>query len=126
MAALTLQVKETPDLTPLFGIDPGREESDTVVVMTTPPIDEDYWIFRVAVSDDQAVVGFMKFGVVGVGFQHEDADWNTNLPSDCDAERIYEHCKANSRGADRKTCIAAIRLIQQAVQRMDKGRRRAP
>lgn len=84
-------------------------------IMLTPPVGEDYWIYRVPVSDKQAIVGFRKFGVTGIGFQHEE-DWNTNLPSSSSAEDIYNHIKHNRLGADKKTCIAAIRLIQSAVE----------
>ena len=58
-------------------------------VMVTPNIDEDFWWFRVQVSDMQAIVALPKFGLIGIGFQIEE-DWNTNLPSDTIAEEIYD------------------------------------
>jgi hypothetical protein len=82
----------------------------------TPPIDEGYWTYRVRLSDAQAIVGFPKFGMVGIGFALEE-DWNTNLPSGCSAEEIYEHI-AHNKGDDlitREDCVAAIRMIQEAV-----------
>lgn len=100
---LELQINGTHGKTPT-----GR-------VMITPPINEDYWLYRVAVSDKQAIVGFSKFGIIGIGFQHEE-DWNTNLPSSSSAEAIYDHIKHNRLDAEKETCIAAIRLIQQAVR----------
>lgn len=66
MTTLTLQVKETVNKT--------RRIAN---VSLAPMVDEDYWIFRVPLSENQAVVGFQKFGTVGIGFQHE-IDWNTN------------------------------------------------
>lgn len=84
-------------------------------ILVTPAIDEDYWLFRVPVSDKQAVVGFTKFGLLGIGFQHE-TDWNKNLPSDCSAEEIYRHISVN-KGDDlipKTRCIQAIRLIKRA------------
>ena len=83
-----------------------------VVVMVTPPIGEDYWSVRVAVTGDQAIIGFPKFGTIGIGFQHEDKGWNTNLPYTCEAPEIYDHIKVNRRTASRATCIRAIKMIQ--------------
>lgn len=57
-------------------------------ILLCPPIDEDFWLYRVPVSERQAIVGFPKFCVIGIGFQHEE-DWNRNLPSSCDAVIIY-------------------------------------
>lgn len=85
-------------------------------VMITPPIDEDFWFYKVPVSDKQAVVGFPKFGVIGIGFQHE-LDWNRNLPSTAPSETIYEHIEPNKDddSIPRDRCIEAIRMIQDAV-----------
>ncbi|HUD75746.1 MAG TPA: hypothetical protein VMQ76_11795 [Terracidiphilus sp.] len=84
-------------------------------IMITPPVDEDFWLYRVPVSDEQAIVGFPKFGVIGIGFQHEE-DWNTNLPSGSDAEAIYKHIAHNKGDASipAARCIAAIQLIKSA------------
>lgn len=84
--------------------------------MITPAIDEDYWLYRVRLSERQAVVGFPKFMTIGIGFAVEE-DWNTNLPYTCEAERIYEHI-AHNKGDDsisREDCLTAIRMIQDAV-----------
>jgi len=94
-----------------FGVGNGNG-----LVAITPPIDDDYWLFRVAVSEKQAIVGFPKFWTIGIGFQHED-DWNTNLPYSCEAEEIYNHI-AHNKGDDtisEATCLTAIRAIQQAA-----------
>lgn len=84
----------------------------------TPPINEDYWAYRVRVADGQAIVGFPKFSSIGIGFAVEE-DWNTNFPYTCDAEEIYEHIEHN-RGDEtitREVCVAAIRMIQEAARR---------
>lgn len=92
-----------------------------MTAVITPPLDGDYWIMRVPVSDNQAIVTFPKFMLFGIGFQVEDEDWNTNLPSSCDAEEIYEHIKKN-KGDDsisREDCIEAIKMIQRQLEIME-------
>jgi hypothetical protein len=86
------------------------------VVLVTPPLDEAYWHFRVRLSDRQAIVAFPKFGVVGIGFQYEE-NWNTNLPSDCDAQEIFAHIKHNKAddSIPDATCIEAILLLQETI-----------
>lgn len=97
---------------------PQRNETASIgSVMLTPGINEDYWAWRVKVSERQAIVAFPKFTTVGIGFQIESEDWNTNLPYTVPAEQIYEHIAVN-KGDDtitRETCIEAIRMIQEAV-----------
>lgn len=87
-----------------------------VGVMITPPIDEDYWLFRVPVSDSQALLAFPKFGTIGIGFQKEE-DWNSNLPYSCEMEKIFQHIEHN-RGEDNPSddlCREAISLLQKAA-----------
>lgn len=87
------------------------------IVMTTPALDEDYWLMRVKVSENQAIVGFPKFFQCGIGFQVENDDWNTNLPSRMEAEEIFNHIKKN-KGDDSisdEVCIEAIRMIKAAA-----------
>ena len=91
----------------------GPIVAGNTVVMVTPPLDEDYWLARVPVSDKQAIVCFPKFGTIGIGFQHEDEDWNTNLPYSCDAVEIYDHIKENRRGAAKAKCVAAIKMVSE-------------
>lgn len=88
-------------------------------ILITPPIGGDNdWLFRVDVGHGQAVVGFLKFLTIGIGFQVED-DWNTNLPYRCEAEKIYEHIKKNKTdGPTEEDCIEAIRMIQDAVRKL--------
>jgi hypothetical protein len=85
--------------------------------MITPPIDEEYWAYRVKLGDAQAIVGFPKFMTIGIGFANEE-DWNTNLPWSCDAEEIYDHIAHNKgdESISREDCVAAIQMIQGAVQ----------
>jgi hypothetical protein len=88
------------------------------VVAITPPISPTYWTYRVVVSDGQAVVGFPKFGTIGIGFAVEE-DWNTNLPYTNPARRILDHIGHN-RGPDApadEVLLSAIDLIRHAAMR---------
>jgi hypothetical protein len=83
----------------------------------TPPIDEDYWEYRVRLTDGQAVVGFPKFFTVGIGFAVEE-DWNTNLPYlNCTAEEITNHIWHNRActGVTRALVIEAVQMIREAA-----------
>ena len=94
-----------------------------VTIIMTPPLNEDFWLLRVPVSDKQAVVAFPKFGMIGIGFQKEEDDWNTNLPSSCAATKIFDHIRCN-KGDDSipdARCVKAIKLLKQAVEAMSKG-----
>lgn len=86
-------------------------------LMITPPLDEDYWVYRVKLKHGQAIIGFPKFGMIGCGFALE-TDWNTNLPITCNANEIYEHIKHNKRFADitKQECLAAIKAIQNVAE----------
>ena len=88
------------------------------MLMITPPVDEDYWLYRVQVGHGQAIIGFPKFCSIGVGFAKE-TDWNTNLPSTCETEKIWNHIKHNkgNKNIKRADCIAAIRMIQEAAEK---------
>jgi hypothetical protein len=85
-------------------------------VLLTPSISENYWSYRVILSDKQAIIAFPKFATLGIGFAVED-DWNTNLPYTQDAERIFEHIAHNKGDPSIKDtdCLAAIRLLQEAI-----------
>jgi hypothetical protein len=81
-------------------------------VLYCPPVGEDFWLARVQVATDQAVVCFPKFTTVGIGFQREN-DWNTNLPYTSKAAVIYDHIKHNKDcPATREACIEAIEALQ--------------
>jgi hypothetical protein len=85
-------------------------------VLIAPPVDEDYWTYRVMVSPTQAVVGFPKYSTIGIGFAKE-RDWNTNLPYTVEAQRILDHIGHN-KGAwqipDARV-LRAIQMIQEAA-----------
>jgi len=48
-------------------------------LITTPPLDKDYWSVRVPLSKSQAIVAFPKFLTIGIGFQIEKASWTVSL-----------------------------------------------
>lgn len=102
---LVLEDKTQPDKTVHIG-----------PAASTPPIDKDYWAYRVKLGEVQAIVGFPKFLTIGIGFAHEE-DWNTNLPYTCDAGQIFEHIKHNKgdESIPDEDCLTAIRMIQDAV-----------
>jgi hypothetical protein len=107
---LVLERRDQQNKTPTVDIPGGP------VLMITPSIGEDYWAYRVVLSGGQAILGFPKFGTIGVGFAVED-DWNTNLPYTCDTEQIFEHIKHN-KGDEAITDDAvreAIRLVREAA-----------
>ena len=92
--------------------------------MVTPMVSEDYWLFRVQLRGEQAILGFPKFGTIGIGFAQEE-DWNSNLPYTSDAEAIHDHI-ARNKGDDaisREDVLAAIRLVQAAAAEYMKERR---
>lgn len=107
MLKLHLERRNQPDETLVAG-----------PVAITPKIDEDYWEYRVKVSDTQAVVGFPKFGTIGIGFAVEGYDWNVNLPYTCGTDQIYDHIKKNQgdEAITSEDCVEAIRLVQEAAR----------
>lgn len=107
---LTLERRDQPDATFIVG-----------AAMIAPDVSEDYWEYRVRLSETQAVVGFPKFGTIGIGFAQE-TDWNTNLPSTCDTETIFGHIRRNKGDANiaDDDVREAIRLVQAAAAQ-DRG-----
>jgi len=111
------------DKTDCFTTKNGRNELCSIMVC--PPTGEDYWSFRVKLCKDQAVLGFPKYGLVGVGMALEE-NGNTNLPlhspftAEENAENIADHIKCNKKykSITRKMIVDAIILI-------DKGARQA-
>lgn len=97
-------------------------ESSAGLVALTPPLDGDYWLYRVKLKHGQSIIAFPKFFTIGCGFAQEKADWNTNLPVGCDAEKIYNHIKVNKGHKDitKAECIAAIKAIQVVVEKLPK------
>src|SRR3954469_711140 len=100
---LRLERKDQPDKT-------GR----TGPVMFTPPVGEDYWLYRVCVAKVQAVLGFPKFSSIGIGFAVEE-DWNTNLPLGVPVGEIADHIMHNAGDPSitRDDILAAIALIRE-------------
>ena len=93
------------------------------VIMFTPPVDEDYWIFRVVLNKKgQAIQCFPKFGVIGCGFAQEKKDWNTNMPIDVSDTRLYDHIKVNKgdKNISRADCLRAIHMLKAAVDEWKK------
>lgn len=88
-------------------------------LLITPPIDENYWLLRVKVSEKQAVVAFPKFMTIGIGFAVEEEDWNTNLPYTSDAHELYRHI-AKNKGSEptEEDCIAAIKMLQAGIAKL--------
>ncbi|HEX3640665.1 MAG TPA: hypothetical protein VHV10_05190 [Ktedonobacteraceae bacterium] len=86
------------------------------IIITPLELDEHYWIYRVKLFEDQAIIAFPKFSTVAIGFAQE-ADWNTNLPYRCNAEMIYSHIKHNKKYKEITDgdCLAAIKLIQRTI-----------
>lgn len=97
-----------------------------IPAMITPPLDEDYWQFRVKVHEDQAIVGFPKFYQIGIGFAKEDS-WNTNMSSIYTAEQIWDWIKINKRYASipDERCKKAIKMIQKAAKDFQQAERDA-
>jgi len=84
----------------------------------TPAVEEDYFLFRVKLLKDQALIAFPKFFTIGIGFAQEE-DWNTNLPYSCETEKIYNYIKRNKKykNITKKDCIEAIKLLQKASEK---------
>lgn len=107
---LTLQINQ--EFTAAADIQLGNS-----VILITPPLNEDYWLFRVKVWGDQAIVGFPKFSTIGIGFAIE-TDWNTNLPWMVPADEILEHIRHNKGcSVPDARCLEAIRMIQKAAEK---------
>jgi len=85
-------------------------------MVMTPPIDSSYWLFRVQLYKDQAIVGFKKFGTIGIGFAREE-DWNTNFPCSCSVEEIYDHIEHNKEYEEisKEEVLEAITLVRDAA-----------
>jgi len=92
------------------------------VAMLTPPINEDYWVFRVPLYKDQALVAFPKFTTIGIGFAQEE-DWNTNLPYTVDAQQLYEYIEHNRLYEEitKEQIIEAINLLKPLCDNFKKG-----
>lgn len=107
---LKLERQEHEDSSPTWQTPGGG------VIMLTPALGATYWTYRVCITEGQAVLGFPKFGSIGIGFAVE-TDWNTNLPSTAPAEDILLHIGHNKgdESVSDADVLAAIKLIQAAV-----------
>ena len=87
-----------------------------MIIVMTPPLNDDYWVFRIKLFKDQSLVAFPKFGTLGIGFAVEDDDWNTNLPYQCKTLEIYNHIKCNKKHKEisKADCLKAIQILQKA------------
>lgn len=88
MSELVLERRNQDNRTPAFNAGSGAR------LMITPKLGDDYWAYRVLLSERQAIVGFPKFVTVCIGFAVEE-DWNANLPYRCEVEEIFQHIKPN-------------------------------
>lgn len=87
-------------------------------VVAYPHGGKNNWLFRVMVSDTQAVIGFRKFFTIGIGFMLEKS-MNTNLPHECPVKYIFDYI-AENKGSDLipdERCIAAVRLVKIAAKK---------
>ncbi len=87
------------------------------ICMMTPSAigEDDYWAFRVRLSETQAIISFPKFCTLGVGFQRE-TNWNTNLPCQSGVESLWRHIKQN-KGDDAisdEDCLRALKMVVDA------------
>ena len=85
------------------------------MVMMTPPINKDYWVFRIKLTKDQSVIAFPKFSTMGIGFAIEE-DWNTNLPYQCKPIEIANHIWVNRKykSITKKVLVEAIEILIKA------------
>jgi len=92
--------------------------------IVAPLVNEEYWMFRVQLIKDQAILAFPKFTTIGIGFAIEE-DWNCNLPYTCKAREIFDHIKHNKKYEEIKDeyCINAILLIQEAIKQTIKRKK---
>lgn len=89
-----------------------------IQIITTPDINEDYWLFRISMHKDQYLNAFPKFGTIGIGFAVEE-DWNTNLPYTCDTVQIADHIWDNRKYDEisKDALIANIAKLQSIIKK---------
>jgi hypothetical protein len=107
---LILEIKNQEDKT--LSLSSGHQ-----VILATPSLDENYWSYRVRLSENQAVLGFPKMMTIGIGFEKEDEDWNTNLPWWAPSEKILGHIIKNKGDSSIRDedVLTAIKMIREAV-----------
>ena len=115
---LTIEVNQASEEIQRAGDKSSLSLPNGNTVSITPPVGEDFWLLRVRVSKNQAIVAFPKFGTIGIGFSKEE-DWNTNLPYQCSGHKIWNHIKHNKgRGPKDADCIAAIAMLQSECHKL--------
>jgi hypothetical protein len=107
---LILEIKNQEDKT--LSLSSGHQ-----VILATPSLDENYWSYRVRLSENQAVLGFPKMMTIGIGFEKEAEDWNTNLPWWAPSDKILKHIIVNKGDSSikDKDVLTAIKMIREAV-----------
>jgi hypothetical protein len=78
---------------------------------------DDYWAYRVDLSDKQALIGFPKHGTIGIDFLHNRGE---DLPYSVNPERLADFfAPGRLLGGDavipREHVIRAIKMIREAV-----------
>lgn len=93
---------------------PNGQINDRLII--TPPIDNDFWLFRIQLHEDQYLNAFPKFMTIGIGFAQEE-DWNTNLPYKTQAKIIANHIWHNRKHKEitKAKLIKAIKIIQEEI-----------
>jgi hypothetical protein len=105
------------------GFEPSKDciKVGNGIIMFTPSINSEYYIMRVVLYKNQALVAFPKFGLIGVGFAIEESNWNTNLPYQVPAERLYRHIRQNKkyRAITKAMCLEGLKLLQEACKKYE-------
>jgi len=106
---LILEIKNQEDRT--LSLSSGNQ-----VIIATPDLNENYWSYRVRLSDNQAVLGFPKMATIGIGFEKEE-DWNTNLPWWAPSDKILKHIIVNKGDSsiENKDVLTAIKMIREFI-----------
>lgn len=74
------------------------------------------WLFRVKVSDGQAVIGYPRLSTIGVGFAVEsDDDFGVDAPYDLGVEEIWAAIRVNAGGVPEGLAVQAIRIVADAA-----------
>jgi hypothetical protein len=95
-------------------------------ISITPPVGAEYFLARVPLFKDQAIVIFPKFFTIGCGFAQEE-NWNVNLPiRTCSSQEIYEHIKGNKKYDEitEEQCISAIDELRKWAEENIEGFKR--
>jgi len=66
----------------------------------SPVVSDDYWLFRVPLFENQALLAFPKCFTMGIGFAQEEVEQNVNLPYECGIETILKYLKRNKKYED--------------------------